>query len=178
LSTLSKPTGTGPDLWSFNGHPAGSAQIREHLTELERHVLRKWTGKLVLAISPTSDWPAGHRSIGDLVIWVHSPASSAAGRWITIGEAEPLVVFSWRLLREATRADSVVPWVKLDKACSCAPGTSCRHYRGAKLEILARDRTVTYILVHDVPSDSSRVVSDAIAGRWPVSPASDRIQCS
>ncbi len=60
-----------------------------------------------------------------------------------------------------------MPWVTLGKACSCAAEIPCPHFRDATLTIRACDRTVAYILLHDLPMASDgRVTYDVIAGRW------------
>lgn len=73
------------------------------------------------------------------------PVQPAAERQITIDRADSIVIFSLRMLREAGRADSALPWVTVTMACDCT-------------------------LIHDLPVDSSAAhywTSDAIAGRWP-----------
>jgi hypothetical protein len=64
---------------------------------------------------------------------VHQPTSAAEERSIAIKQADPVVIFTWRLLNEAIRADSARPWVTLDKACGCAPDIPCRHFQDARL---------------------------------------------
>ena len=60
-----------------------------------------------------------------------------------------------------------MPWLTLDKACNCLPGIPCRHFQGARLTILAGDRTVVCRLIHNLAVDGEAVASDGVGGRWP-----------
>ena len=78
-----------------------------------------------------------------------------------------MVLFSWRLLREIARHDSVLPWVTIVKRCGCLRPQWCSHFHGAVVQVSVRDGCdVAYNLIHGLPvNGGGAVVSDAIAGR-------------
>jgi hypothetical protein len=141
------------------------APYRTYLTADERRVLATCTGTLLLA---TALIPGG--AIGDLAVRVLPEDPPATQRWATVVRASTVVLFSWRLLREISRRDSVLPWVTISKNCGCGRAEWCSHFRDATVEVIDhdadRDRIVIYDLVHGLPIGSDgHVLSDAIAGR-------------
>ena len=141
------------------------APYRTYLTADERRALATRTGTLLLARAPI---PGG--TIGDLAVRVLPEDPPATQRWATVVHASTVVLFSWRLLREIARRDSVLPWVTISKNCGCGRAEWCSHFRDATVEVVDHDadriRIVVYDLVHELPIGiDGRVFSDAIAGR-------------
>lgn len=104
-----------------------------------------------------------HGDYGELVIEMHYPEPTIpVDRWITIQHADPRILVRPSLLGWwASGRDLVLPWVKVGRDCVCLPGCSCRCFRGATLEIEARDRKVIYVI------GEFEQRFDAYSAEWP-----------